>query len=139
MAKKIKTVLKIDLDAGRPNPADVGKTLGMHGVNPGAFMAAYTEETKGRIGDIIPAEVTVYEDRSFTFVLKTPPTAFLLRKAARVSKGAERPGSEGVGSITQDELLRIAKTKMPDLNAYDLDTAAKIIAGTARSMGIAVV
>jgi len=137
MAKKIKTVIKLQIQAGKANPAPpVGPALGQHGLNIQEFCTKFNEATKGQMGDIIPAEITVFEDRSFTFVLKTPPASDLLRKAAGVEKGAGNPLKDKVGKISQAKLMEIAEKKMPDLNANDVDAAAKIIAGTARSMGI---
>lgn len=137
MAKKIKTVIKLQIQAGKANPAPpVGPALGQHGLNIQEFCTKFNEATKAQMGDIIPAEITVFEDRSFTFVLKTPPASDLLRKAAGVEKGAGNPLKDKVGKISQAKLMEIAEKKMPDLNANDVDAAAKIIAGTARSMGI---
>ncbi|MBU2028525.1 50S ribosomal protein L11 [Patescibacteria group bacterium] len=137
MAKKIKTIIKLQLPAGKANPAPpVGPALGQHGLNIQEFCTKFNEATKDKMGDIIPAEITVFEDRTFTFVLKTPPASDLLRKAAGVEKGAANPLKEKVGKITQAQLREIAEKKMPDINANDIDAAIKIIAGTARSMGI---
>lgn len=141
MAKRIATKVKLNLPAGKATAAyPVGPMLGQHGVNIMAFVKEYNERTAGEAGNIIPAEVTIYEDRSFTFVIKAPPTADLLRKAAGIEKGSPRPnnGIGPVGSITRDQLRHIAQLKMPELNAYDLDGAVKMIEGTARSMGIEV-
>ena len=137
MAKKIKTVIKLQIQAGKANPAPpVGPALGQHGLNIQEFCTKFNDATKDKMGDIIPAEITVYEDRTFEFVLKTPPASDLLRKAAGVEKGAGNPLKDKVGKISQEKLREIAEKKMPDLNANDVDGAAKIIAGTARSMGI---
>lgn len=137
MAKKIKTVIKLQIEAGKANPAPpVGPALGQHGVNIQEFCTKFNEATKDKMGDIIPAEITVFEDRTFTFVLKTPPASDLLRKAAKVEKGAGNPLKEKVGKITKAQLREIAEKKMPDLNANDVEAAENIIAGTARSMGI---
>jgi large subunit ribosomal protein L11 len=137
MAKKIKTVIKLQLSAGKANPAPpIGPALGQHGLNIQEFCTKFNEATKDKIGDIIPAEITVFEDRTFTFILKTPPASDLLRKAAGVEKGAANPLKEKVGKITQAQLREIAEKKMPDINANDIEAAMKIIAGTARSMGI---
>lgn len=137
MAKKIKTVIKLQLSAGKANPAPpIGPALGQHGLNIQDFCAKFNEATKDKMGDIIPAEITVFEDRTFAFILKTPPASDLLRKAAGVEKGAANPLKEKVGKITQAQLREIAEKKMPDINANDIDAAMKIIAGTARSMGI---
>jgi large subunit ribosomal protein L11 len=137
MAKKIKTVIKLQIGAGKANPAPpVGPALGQHGLNIQEFCTKFNEATKDKMGDIIPAEITVYEDRSFTFVLKTPPASDLLRKAAGVQKGAGNPLKDKVGKISEAKLREIAERKMADLNANDVEAAMKIIAGTARSMGI---
>ena len=137
MAKKIKTIIKLQIQAGKANPAPpVGPALGQHGINIQEFCTKFNEATKDKMGDIIPAEITVFEDRTFTFVLKTPPASDLLRKAAGVEKGAGNPLKDKVGKINDAKLTEIAEKKLPDLNANDVDTAKKIIAGTARSMGI---
>jgi len=140
MAKKIRTVVKLNLAAGKASPAyPVGPMLGQHGVNIMAFVKEYNERTAGQTGSIIPAEITIYEDRSFAFVTKMPPAAELLRKAAGVEKGAGKPNNGKVGSISQDQLREIARIKLPDLNTSELDKAVKTIEGTARSMGIEIV
>ena len=137
MAKKIKTVVKLQIQAGKANPAPpVGPALGQHGINIGDFCAKFNDATKDKMGDIIPAEITIYEDRSFDFILKTPPASDLLRKAAGVEKGAGNPLKDKVGKITSAKLREIAEKKMSDLNANDVEAAEKIIAGTARSMGV---
>ena len=137
MAKKIKTVVKLQIQAGKANPAPpVGPALGQHGINIGDFCAKFNDATKDKMGDIIPAEITIYEDRSFDFVLKTPPASDLLRKAAGVEKGAGNPLKDKAGKITAAKLREIAEKKMSDLNANDVEAAEKIIAGTARSMGV---
>lgn len=137
MAKKIKTIVKLQIQAGKANPAPpVGPALGQHGINIGDFCAKFNDATKDKMGDIIPAEITIYEDRSFDFVLKTPPASDLLRKAAGVEKGAGNPLKDKVGKITVAKLREIAEKKMSDLNANDVEAAEKIIAGTARSMGV---
>ncbi|MEI7425643.1 MAG: 50S ribosomal protein L11 [Candidatus Moraniibacteriota bacterium] len=137
MAKKIKTVVKLQVQAGKANPAPpVGPALGQHGINIGDFCAKFNDATKDKMGDIIPAEITIYEDRSFDFILKTPPASDLLRKAAGVEKGAGNPLKDKVGKITAAKLREIAEKKMSDLNANDVEAAEKIIAGTARSMGV---
>ena len=139
MAKKIRIVLTLQLPAGKATPAPpVGTALGPHGLNIVEFTKAYNERTAAQSGQVIPAQITVFEDRSFTFILKTPPAADLLRKAAGVEKGASTTGRATVGRITQAQLREIAQAKMPDLNANDLDAATKQIEGTARSMGIEV-
>jgi large subunit ribosomal protein L11 len=141
MAKKIRTVLTLQLPAGKATPAPpVGTALGPHGINIVEFTKTYNERTAAQSGQIIPAKITIFEDRSFTFILKTPPAADLLRKAAGVEKGSGAVGREEVvGSVTQAQLLEIAEIKKADLNAEDPEMAARIIAGTARSMGIEVV
>ncbi len=140
MAKKIRIVLTLQLNAGKATPAPpVGTALGPHGINIVEFTKSYNEKTADKVGQVIPAQITIFEDRSFTFVLKTPPAADLLRKAAGIEKGASTPGREGVGRITRDQLREIASIKLPDLNANDLDAGMKVIEGTARSMGIEVV
>jgi large subunit ribosomal protein L11 len=137
MAKKIKTIIKLQIQAGKANPAPpVGPALGQHGLNIQEFCTKFNEATKDKMGDIIPAEITVFEDRSFTFVLKTPPASDLLRKAAGIEKGSGNPLKNKVGAISQEKLKEIAEKKMPDLNANDVEAAKKIISGTARSMGI---
>ncbi|MGH9121858.1 MAG: 50S ribosomal protein L11 [Acidimicrobiales bacterium] len=138
MAKRrVVTVVKIQLPAGKATPAPpVGTALGPHGVQTMEFVRQYNAQTEDRVGQVIPVEVTIYEDRSFTFVLKTPPTAVLLRQAAGLEKGSATTGRTSVGAVTDDQLTEIAKTKMVDLNANDLDAAKAQIAGTARSMGI---
>ncbi|MDR2748690.1 MAG: 50S ribosomal protein L11 [Bifidobacteriaceae bacterium] len=139
MAKEIVGIIKLQIPAGQANPAPpVGTALGPHGVNIMEFCKAYNEVTQSEAGSIIPVEITVYEDRSFTFITKTPPAADLIKKAAKVKKGAANPLTTKVGAITWDQCKQIAEQKMKDLNANDLDAGAKIIAGTARSMGIKV-
>ena len=137
MAKKIKTVIKLQIQAGKANPAPpVGPALGQHGLNIQEFCTKFNDQTKDKMGDIIPAEITIFEDRTFSFVLKTPPASDLLRKAAGVQKGSGSPLKDKVGKITEAQLREIAEKKMPDINANDIEAAMKIIAGTARSMGI---
>ena len=139
MAKKIRTVLTLQLPAGKATPAPpVGTALGPHGINIVEFTKSYNEKTADKAGQIIPAQITVFEDRSFTFILKTPPAADLLRKAAGVEKGSGTTGRDNVGRVTRDQLREIATIKMADLNANDIEAAAKQIEGTARSMGIEV-
>ena len=140
MAKRrVTAVVKIQLPAGSATPAPpVGTALGPHGVQTMEFCKQYNAATENQRGQIIPVEITIYEDRSFTFVLKTPPTPVLLRQAAGLEKGSATPAKETVGTITDAQLTEIAQTKMPDLNANDLDAAKKQVAGTARSMGISV-
>ena len=140
MAKKIKTILKIQLPAGGATPAPpVGPALGQHGVNIMAFCKEYNERTASQAGSIIPAEITIFEDRSFTFITKTPPVADLLKKALGLEKGSETASSKSVGKITEDKIREIAEIKMKDLNAIDLKGAMRIIEGTALSMGIEVI
>jgi large subunit ribosomal protein L11 len=140
VAKKIRTVLKLNLSAGKATPAPpVGTALGPHGINIVEFTKAYNEKTADKVGQIIPAQITIFEDRSFTFVLRTPPAADLLRKAAGVEKGAETPKRATVGRVSRDQVRDIATAKQADLNANDLDGAMRQIEGTARSMGIEVV
>jgi large subunit ribosomal protein L11 len=139
VAKKIRTVLTLQLPAGKATPAPpVGTALGPHGINIVEFCKSYNERTAAQAGQIIPAQITIYEDRSFSFILKTPPAADLLRKAAGIEKGASTTGRETVGTVTQRQVREIAETKMADLSAVDIDGASKIIEGTARSMGIEV-
>ncbi len=140
MAKRrVAAIVKIQLPAGKATPAPpVGTALGPHGVQTMEFCKQYNAATEAMIGTVIPVEITIFEDRSFTFVLKTPPTPVLLRQAAAIEKGAATAGRETVGTITDAQLTEIAQTKMPDLNANDLDSARKQVAGTARSMGITV-
>ena len=139
MAKKVAGFIKLQIPAGQANPAPpVGPALGQHSVNIMEFCKAFNEKTAPMQGDIVPVEITVYEDRSFTFIMKTPPAAQLLMKAAGVSGGSGTPHVSKVGSVTRAQVQEIAEKKMPDLNAIDLDGAMKIIEGTARSMGITV-
>ena len=138
--KKLMTVLKLQIPAGQASPAPpVGPALGQHGVNIMDFVQAYNNATQAQAGTIIPVEISIYEDRSFTFITKTPPAAVLLRQAARIEKGSGEPHKEKVGSVTKAQVREIAETKMPDLNANDIDNAMLIIEGTARSMGLDVV
>ena len=140
MAKKVLTLIKLQIPGGQANPAPpVGPALGQHGVNIMEFCKAFNAQTQQENGRIIPVEITVYEDRSFTFITKTPPAAVLIKQAANLEKGSGEPHREKVGRITQAQLREIAEKKLPDLNAHDVDQAAKIIAGTARSMGVEVV
>ena len=140
MAKKIRIVLTLQLPAGKATPAPpVGTALGPHGINIIEFTKSYNEKTADKVGQVIPAQITVFEDRSFTFILKTPPAADLLRKAAGLEKGSMTPRREMVGRVTKDQVREIAAVKMSDLNANDVDAAAKQVEGTARSMGIEVV
>ena len=140
MAKKIRTVLTIQLPAGKATPAPpVGTVLGPHGINIVEFTKSYNEKTADKTGQVIPAQITIFEDRSFSFILKTPPAADLLRKAAGVEKGGGTPKRESVGRVSRDQVRQIAETKMADLNANDIEAAMKQVEGTARSMGIEVV
>jgi large subunit ribosomal protein L11 len=140
VAKKIRIVLTLQLPAGKASPAPpVGTALGPHGINIVEFTKTYNEKTADKTGQIIPAQITIFEDRSFSFVLKTPPAADLLRKAAGVEKGSSTPKREGVGRVSRDQVREIATIKMVDLNANDIDAAMRQIEGTARSMGIEVV
>jgi large subunit ribosomal protein L11 len=137
MAKKVLTVIKLQIQAGNANPAPpVGPALGQHGVNIMDFCKAFNAQTQSDSGTIIPVEITVYEDRSFTFITKTPPAAVLIKEKIRIGKGSGEPHVKKVGTITPEQIREIAERKMPDLNANDLDAASKIIAGTARSMGV---
>jgi large subunit ribosomal protein L11 len=140
MAKKVKAIVKLQLPAGKATPAPpVGPALGQHGVNIMAFCKDYNARTANMAGSIVPVEITIYQDMSFTYVLKTPPAAELLKKAAGVEKGSSEPNRVKVGTVTRDQVREIAETKMKDLNANSIEAAMKIIEGTARSMGITVV
>ena len=139
MAKAIKTVIKLQIPAGKANPAPpVGPALGQHGLNIQDFCSKFNEASKERMGEIVPAEITVFEDRTFTFVLKTSPASDLLKKAANIEKGSPNPLKEKAGSVTLAQVREIAEKKMSDLNANDVEQAIKIIVGSARSMGIKV-
>src|SRR5688572_16911411 len=136
MAKKVMAVVKLQCPAGKATPAPpVGPALGQYGINIMEFVKTYNERTAAQVGTVIPVEITVFEDRTFTFVTKTPPASELLKKAAGVPKGSGAPKKEKVGRVTREDLRKIAELKMPDLNANDVEAAMKIIAGTARSMG----
>ncbi len=140
MAKKVLTQIKLQAVGGQASPAPpVGPALGQHGINIMEFCKAFNAQTQADSGTVIPVVITVYEDRSFTFITKTPPAAVLIKQAANLEKGSNEPHHEKVGRITQAQLREIAEKKLPDLNAHDVDQAAKIIAGTARSMGVEVV
>jgi large subunit ribosomal protein L11 len=140
MARKVLTTIKLQAVGGQASPAPpVGPALGQHGINIMEFCKAFNAQTQGDAGTVVPVVITVYEDRSFTFITKTPPAAILIKQAAGIEKGSGEPNREKVGSISQAQVRQIAERKMPDLNAPDLDQAAKIIAGTARSMGVDVV
>ena len=137
MAKKILTTIKLQIPGGQANPAPpVGPALGQHGVNIMEFCKAYNAATESQRGQIVPVEISVFEDRSFTFITKTPPAAVLIKEALRIEKGSGEPNREKVGRLTKAQLRSIAEAKMPDLNARDVDEAMKVIAGTARSMGV---
>ncbi|MBE9127003.1 MULTISPECIES: 50S ribosomal protein L11 [unclassified Coleofasciculus] len=139
MAKKVVAMIKLALPAGKANPAPpVGPALGQHGVNIMAFCKEYNAKTADQAGMVVPVEISVFEDRSFTFVLKTPPASVLIKKAAGVERGSSEPNKQRVGSITRAQLQEIAQTKMPDLNANDIEAAMKIVEGTARNMGVAI-
>jgi large subunit ribosomal protein L11 len=139
MAKKVKAIIKLQIQAGKATPAPpVGPALGQHGVNIMAFCKDYNEQTKNQSGSIIPVEITVFEDRSFVFVTKTPPASDLLKKALNLEKGSGITGQQFVGTLNKDKIYEIAKIKAKDLNATDVEAAARIIEGTARSMGIKV-
>lgn len=139
MAKKVVAAIKLAIEAGKANPAPpIGPALGQHGVNIMMFCKEYNARTADQVGLVVPVEITVYEDRSFTFVLKTPPASVLIRKAAGIPKGSGEPNRNKVGTITRVQLEDIAKTKMPDLNANDIEAAMRIVEGTARNMGVAI-
>ena len=136
-AKKIKAVVKLQLEAGKATPGPpVGSTLGPHGINIAGFTKEFNEKTASQAGYIIPVVITIYEDRSFTFVLKTPPAAVLIKKAIAVESGSGKPNKQKVGKITKEQIRKIAETKMPDLNAGSIESAMSMVAGTARSMGV---
>jgi len=137
--KKVRAILKLELQAGRATPAPpVGTALGPHGINIMEFTKAYNERTQAQAGDVVPAEITIFEDRTFTFILKTPPTVNLLKKAAGIDKGSAKPNREKVGRVTRQQLRSIVETKQKDLNSFEFDSAMKMIEGTARSMGLEV-
>jgi large subunit ribosomal protein L11 len=139
VAKKVKAIVKLQIDAGKATPAPpVGPALGQHGVNIMQFVKDYNERTATQVGMVIPVEITIFEDRSFNFVTKTPPAADLIRKAAGIEKGSPIPHRNKVGSVTRDQVRKMAETKMKDLNANDLEAAMRMIEGTARSMGVRV-
>ena len=139
MAKEVSKVIKIQIEAGKATPAPpVGTVLGPAGVNLQEFCTKYNEQTRDKMGDILPVEITIYEDRSFDFVIKTPPTPFLIKKATGIKKGSTKGSTETVGKLTKEQLKQIAETKMPDLNAYTVEEAMKIVAGTAKNMGVEV-
>ena len=137
--KKIMTKLKLQIQGGKANPAPpVGPALGQSGINIQDFCNQFNEATKDKMGDVVPVEITVYEDRTFSFIMKTPPAAELLKKAAGIKKGADNPLTNKVGKVTKEQIKEIAEIKMPDLNCADIDGAIKVIEGSARSMGISV-
>ena len=139
MAKEVVRKIKLQIPAGKATPAPpVGTVLGPAGINLQDFCTKYNDATRENMGDILPVEISIYDDRSFDFVIKTPPAAFLIKKAAKVNKGASKPGTEVAGKITKEQLKQIAETKLPDLNAYTVEEAMKIVAGTAQNMGIEV-
>lgn len=139
MAKKVVALIKLAIPAGKANPAPpIGPALGQHGVNIMAFCKEYNAKTQDKVGLVVPVEISVFEDRSFTFILKTPPASVLIKKAAGIEKGSGEPQVNKVGSITRAQLQEIAETKMPDLNANDVEAAMKIVEGTARNMGVTI-
>ena len=139
MAQEVVRKIKLQIPAGKATPAPpVGTVLGPAGINLQDFCTKYNDATRENMGDILPVEISIYDDRSFDFVIKTPPAAFLIKKAAKVNKGAGKPGTEVAGKITKEQLKQIAETKLPDLNAYTVEEAMKIVAGTAQNMGIEV-
>ena len=139
MAKEITKIIKLQIPAGKATPAPpVGTVLGPAGINLGEFVTKYNDATRDRMGDIVPVEITVYDDRSFDFVLKTPPTAFLIKKVAKINKGSVKGSTETVATITKEQLKEIAEIKLPDLNAYGVEEAMRIVEGTARNMGVKV-
>ena len=140
MAKEVVKKIKLQIEAGKATPAPpVGTVLGPAGINLQEFCTKYNDATRDKMGDVLPVEISVYDDRSFDFVIKTPPAAFLIKKAAKVKKGSAKGASEKVGSITKAQLKEIAETKLPDLNAYTVEEAMRIVEGTAKNMGIEVV
>ena len=137
MVKKVKTVIKLNIEAGKANPAPpVGPALGQHGLNIMDFCSSYNAQTKDKLGEVVPVEITVYEDRTFTFILKTAPVPELIKKALGIAKGSNMPQKEKVGTLTRAQLKAIAEIKMPDLNAHDIEAAQRIIMGTAVAMGV---
>ena len=140
MNKEVVKVIKLQIEAGKATPAPpVGTVLGPAGINLGEFCTKYNEATREQMGNVLPVEISVYEDRSFDFVIKTPPAAFLIKKYAKVKKGSSKGSSETVGSLTKEQLKEIAEIKLPDLNAYTVEEAMDIVAGTAKNMGIEIV
>jgi large subunit ribosomal protein L11 len=139
VAKKVTAVVKLQIPAGKATPAPpVGSTLGPYGINMMEFIKGYNERTASMVGSIVPVEITIYEDRSFTFITKTPPAADLIKKALGIERGSDKPNTNKVGTLTRAQIAAIAEQKMPDLNANDIDAAIRIIEGTARSMGVRV-
>ena len=137
MNKEVVNVIKLQIEAGKATPAPpVGTVLGPAGINLGEFCTKYNDATREQMGNVLPVEISIYEDRSFDFVIKTPPAAFLIKKYAKVKKGSSKGSKEVVGTITKEQLKEIAETKLPDLNAYNLEEAIKIVSGTAKNMGI---
>jgi large subunit ribosomal protein L11 len=137
MAKKVKAIVTLQINAGKANPAPpIGPALAQHGINLMGFCKEYNARTANRVGEIVPAEITIFQDGSFKFILKSPPTSFLIKRAAGVDKGSSRPATQKVGKLTRKQLEEIAQIKYEDLNAHDMDAAVKQIAGTARQMGI---
>ena len=140
MAKKITAVVKLQINAGKATPAPpIGSTLGPYGINMMEFIKSYNEKTADKVGQVIPAQIAVYEDRSFTFILKTPPAAVLLKRAAKLAKGSAVPNKTKVGTVTAKQVAEIAKLKLPDLNTESIDSAVRSVRGTARSMGLDVI
>jgi len=140
MAKKVTAVVKLQINAGKATPAPpIGSTLGPYGINMMEFIKGYNEKTAAMVGTVVPVEITIFEDRSFTFITKTPPAPDLIRKAAGIERGSGRPNKEKVGKLTTEQVRQIAETKIPDLNAHDIDSAMRIIMGTAKSMGVDVI
>ena len=137
MAKEVVKKVKLQIQAGKATPAPpVGTVLGPAGINLQEFCTKYNDATRDKMGDVLPVEITIYDDRTFTFVIKTPPTAFLIKKFAKIDKGSVKGSKESVGKLTKEQLKEIAEIKLPDLNAYDVEAAMKIVEGTARNMGI---
>ena len=137
MDKEVVKVIKLQIEAGKATPAPpVGTVLGPAGINLGEFCTKYNDATRDKMGNVLPVEISVYEDRSFDFVIKTPPAAFLIKKYAKVKKGSSKGSKESVGTLTKEQLKEIAETKLPDLNAYTVEEAMKIVEGTAKNMGI---
>ena len=137
MAKEVVKKIKLAIEAGKANPAPpVGTVLGPAGINLQEFCTKYNEQTRDRMGDVLPVEISIYDDRSFDFIIKTPPTAFLIKKYAKISKGSAKAKDEKAGSLTEEQVREIAEIKLPDLNAYDVESAMEQVKGTARNMGV---